>query len=68
MRLAVTGQLDSGLFDSLLKQCEPCLRGDDHELDLDLSGSEWAYPTGLVPLANSTLPDFGSTPRWAGGY
>lgn len=52
MKLVVTGALDSGLFDSLLKQCEPCLRGDDTALDVDLSGSEWAYPTGLVPLAS----------------
>jgi len=52
MRLAVTGALDLGLFDSLLKQCEPCLRGEDHELLVDLSGSEWAYPTGLVPFAS----------------
>jgi len=52
MRLVVTGALNSGLFDSLLKQCEPCLRGEDGDLEVDLSGSEWAYPTGLVPFAS----------------
>lgn len=52
MRLAVTGTLNSALFDSLLKQCEPCIQGQDHELELDLSSADWAYPSGLVPLAS----------------
>lgn len=52
MRLAVTGTLNSALFDSLLTQCAPCIDGLDHELKLDLSSADWAYPSGLVPLAS----------------
>jgi len=52
MRLAVTGALNSALFDSLLTQCAPCVRGEDRLLELDLSSAEWAYPSGLVPLAS----------------
>jgi hypothetical protein len=52
MRLAVTGSLNSALFDSLLTQCAPCVRGDDLQLELDLSSADWAYPSGLVPFAS----------------
>ncbi len=52
MRLAVTGALNSALFDSLLKQCEACAQGQDRELELDLSSADWAYPSGLVPFAS----------------
>ncbi len=52
MRLAVTGTLNSALFDSLLTQCAPCVRGEDVQLELDLSSADWAYPSGLVPFAS----------------
>jgi hypothetical protein len=52
MRLAVTGTLNSALFDSLLKQCQPCIEGQERNLDLDLSSAEWGYPSGLVPVAS----------------
>ena len=52
MRLAVTGTLNSALFDSLLTQCTPCLAGEDLQIELDLSSANWAYPSGLVPLAS----------------
>jgi hypothetical protein len=52
MRLAVTGSLNSALFDSLLTQCAPCIAGDDLHLELDLSSADWAYPSGLVPFAS----------------
>jgi hypothetical protein len=52
MRLAVTGRLNSALFDSLLNQCERCIRGADHSLELDLSSADFAHPSGLVPFAS----------------
>jgi len=52
MRLTVTGTLDSGLFDGLLLQSQPCIEGADRQLVLDLSGVEFASPSGLVPLAS----------------
>ncbi len=45
MRLAVTGTLNSALFDSLLTQCAPCVRGEDLQLEIDLSSADWAYPS-----------------------
>ncbi len=52
MRLAVTGTLNSALFDSLLTQCAPCVERKDTQLELDLSSADWAYPSGLVPFAS----------------
>jgi hypothetical protein len=52
MRLAVTGTLNSALFDSLLTQCAPCVHGEDRQLEIDLSSADWAYPSGLVPFAS----------------
>jgi hypothetical protein len=51
MRLAVTGELNAAVFDSLLTECQACLQGADPNLVLDLSSAEWGYPTGLVPFA-----------------
>lgn len=52
MRLAVTGDLNAGVFDALLHHCQPCIQGQDQQLALDLSGAEWGSPSGLVPLAS----------------
>jgi hypothetical protein len=52
MRLPVTGPLNAAVFDLLLRQCQPCISGEDHVLDLDLSSAEWSTPAGLVPLAS----------------
>lgn len=52
MRLAITGSLNSAVFDSLFQQCAPCVAGKDKELILDLSSAEWAYPSGLVPFGS----------------
>lgn len=52
MRLPITGQVNAALFDSLLRECYPCIQGQDQELVLDLSSAEWGYPSGLVPLAS----------------
>lgn len=51
MRLAVTGNIDSGVFDLLLRQCAPCFTGRDRVLELDLSGAGFGTPSGLVPFA-----------------
>jgi hypothetical protein len=52
MRLALTGALNTALFESILVQCQPCIAGDDRELILDLSSAEWGFPSGLVPFAS----------------
>jgi ABC-type transporter Mla MlaB component len=51
MRLPVTGELNSGVWEGLLSACQPCLAGKDDTLELDLSSVDWSPPSGLVPLA-----------------
>ncbi len=51
MRLAVTGNIDNGVFELLLRQCGPCLSGRDKLLELDFSSAGFGTPSGLVPFA-----------------
>jgi hypothetical protein len=51
MRISVTGQLTSAVFDKILGEYHSSFQEENPLLELDLSSAEWCSPGGLVPVA-----------------